>query len=115
MPADCLFCKIVKGDIPSDKVYEDDQIIAFKDINPVAPVHILIIPKKHISTLNDLAPQDNELVGHIFETARKIAGDLGVDQDGYRCVFNTNKNGGQVVFHIHLHLLAGRQFGWPPG
>jgi histidine triad (HIT) family protein len=115
MPQDCLFCKIVNGEVPSDKVYEDDQVIAFKDINPVAPVHILIIPRKHISTLNDLAPKDNELVGHIFGTAKTIAADLGFDEVGYRCVFNTNKHGGQVVFHIHLHLLAGKQFGWPPG
>lgn len=112
---DCLFCKIVTGEIPADIVYEDEQVIAFNDINPQAPHHVLIIPRKHIATINDLTDEDTELVGHIFHVAKRIAADLGVAEDGYRCVFNVNSGGGQEVYHIHLHLIAGRALAWPPG
>jgi histidine triad (HIT) family protein len=104
---DCLFCKIVNGDIKSDVVFEDDKVLAFKDISPKAPVHILIIPKRHISTLNDL--DDVELGGQLLQTAVKLAKQLGLADDGYRTVFNCNPQGGQVFYHLHLHLLAGRQ------
>lgn len=110
---DCLFCKMVTGDIKPDTVYEDEQVLAFRDINPQAPVHLLIIPKKHVATLNDL--DDTELAGHMMQTAAKIAKQEGVAEDGYRTVFNCNGHGGQEVYHIHLHLLAGRQMVWPPG
>ena len=112
---DCLFCKIINGDIPSDKVYEDDHVFGFNDINPVAPHHVLFIPKKHVSTVNDLQAEDEALVGKLFLAARAHAAKLGVAEDGYRLVMNTNGNAGQTVFHIHLHLLAGRTFSWPPG
>ena len=110
---DCLFCKMVNGDIKPDVVYEDDKVLAFNDISPQAPVHILIIPKRHISTLNDL--DDTELAGHILQTASKLAKQLGVAEAGYRTVFNCNQQGGQAVYHLHLHLLAGRQMLWPAG
>lgn len=111
---DCLFCKIVEGEIPAERVYEDDQVIAFRDINPQAPFHCLIIPRKHISTLNDIADEDREVVGHMIQTAARIAKQEGFDQDGYRTVFNCNTHGGQTVYHIHLHLLGGKPMGWPP-
>jgi len=111
---DCLFCKILAGEIPADRVYEDDKVIAFRDINPQAPFHCLIIPRKHISTLNDIADEDREVVGHMIQTAAKIAKQEGFDQDGYRTVFNCNTHGGQTVYHIHLHLLGGKPMGWPP-
>ena len=110
-----LFTKIINREIPADIVYEDDQIIAFNDINPQAPVHILIVPKKEIATLNDLEAKDQEIVGKMFLTAKKIAVKLNIDKTGYRTVFNCNEHGGQTVFHIHLHLLGGRQLVWPPG
>jgi len=112
---DCIFCKIVAGEIPSDIVFQDDVCLAFRDINPGAPVHILIIPKEHIATLNDLTPEQESTVGHILLAAKKIAGQLGVDASGYRVVANCNSDGGQVVFHIHFHLLGGRKLSWPPG
>jgi len=112
---DCLFCKIASGDIKSDIVYENEEIVAFKDISPQAPVHILIIPKKHIPTLNDISDEDTSLIGRLFIVAKKIAKDLKVEKDGYRFLFNCNKDAGQAVFHIHGHLLAGRRFQWPPG
>lgn len=112
---DCLFCKIVAGDIPAKKVYEDEQVIAFNDINPQAPTHLLVVPKKHISTLNDLTTADSVLVGHMAATAAKLAKDLDHADNGYRVVMNCNDDGGQTVFHIHLHLLAGRSLTWPPG
>ena len=111
---DCLFCKIIQGEIPADIVYEDDLCLAFRDINPQAPVHLLIIPKKPIATINDIASSDRELVGHLFLTAGNIARDMGFDEDGYRVVMNCNEAGGQTVYHIHLHLLAGKSLGWPP-
>jgi histidine triad (HIT) family protein len=110
---DCLFCKMVNGDIKPDVVFEDNNVLAFKDIDPKAPVHILIIPKRHISTLNDL--DDAELGGQLLQTAAKLAKQLGLADDGYRTVFNCNQHGGQAVYHLHLHLLGGRQMAWPPG
>ncbi len=106
---DCLFCKIIVGEIPSTKVYEDDRVYAFEDINPQAPTHVLVVPKSHISTLNDLTAQDNEIVGHMVYTASRIAAGRGVHESGYRTIFNVNADAGQVVFHIHLHVLGGRQ------
>ncbi len=113
MMNDCLFCKFVDGEIKPDVVYEDDQVLAFRDINPQAPVHILIIPKKHIATLNDL--DDQSLAGSLLLTASHIAAQEGISDEGYRTVFNCNQQGGQEVYHIHLHLLGGRQMTWPPG
>lgn len=112
---DCIFCKIVSGDIPGDIVYQDDDVLAFRDLNPQAPTHILIIPKKHIATVNDLQPEDAELVGRMYLAARQIAKDEGIAEPGYRAVMNCNREAGQTVFHIHLHLLGGRPMGWPPG
>ena len=104
---------MVAGDIKPDVVYEDESVLAFRDINPQAPVHILIIPKQHIKTLNDL--DNTELAGHLILTAAKLAKTEGLAEDGYRTVFNCNPKGGQEVYHLHLHLLAGRQMTWPPG
>ncbi len=112
---DCLFCKIINKQIPSTIIYKDDKALAFKDVNPQAPVHILIIPLKHISTVPDIEPQDNELVGHLFQVANKIARQRGVHEKGFRLVMNCNKEAGQTIYHIHLHLLAGRPMHWPPG
>lgn len=111
----CIFCKIVAGEIPSTKVHEDDQVLAFRDLHPQAPTHILIIPKRHIATLNDLQEGDEALVGRIFLVAKQLAAQEGLAEAGYRTVFNCNKAGGQEVYHIHLHLLGGRQMTWPPG
>lgn len=112
---DCLFCRIVSGEIPSDKVYEDDQVTAFKDIRPVAPVHVLVVPKKHITSLAHVEEGDAGLLGHLLVTVSRIAASQGLDRRGYRLVVNTGEEGGQTVGHIHFHLLAGRQMGWPPG
>ncbi|MSP27285.1 MAG: histidine triad nucleotide-binding protein [Methylococcales bacterium] len=109
----CVFCKIVNGDIKVDVVFEDDNVLAFNDLSPQAPVHILIIPKRHISTLNEL--DDAELGGQLLQTAAKLAKQLGFADDGYRTVFNCNQHGGQSVYHLHLHLLAGRQMTWSAG
>jgi len=111
--SDCLFCKMVEGIIKPDVVFEDENILAFRDINPQAPVHILIIPKRHIATLNEL--DDTLLAGQILLAASKIAAQEGLSENGYRTVFNCNKHGGQEVYHLHLHLLGGRQMRWPPG
>jgi len=113
--SDCLFCKIIAGQIPSKMVYQDDTLVAFSDINPQAPLHVLIVPKRHIASLNELAPGDDALVGSLFRRAAALAKEHGYDQRGYRTVFNTNREAGQTVFHIHLHLLAGRGLHWPPG
>ena len=113
--SDTIFGKIITREIPADIVYETDEVLAFRDINPQAPTHILIIPKRVIATLNDLTPEDAPLIGQLFLAARQIASDLGVAESGYRTVMNCNHDGGQDVFHIHLHLLAGRRMGWPPG
>jgi histidine triad (HIT) family protein len=111
----CLFCKIVAGEIPARRVYEDDELIAFEDINPQAPVHVLVIPRRHIPTVNDLQPGDEALVGAMVRRAAAIARERGVDSGGYRTVLNCNSDAGQTVFHIHLHLLGGRPMTWPPG
>ena len=111
----CLFCRIIADEIPASKVYEDDELIAFNDINPQAPVHVLVVPKRHIATLNDLTPADDGLIGAMVRAAAAIAKEKGVDGPGFRTVFNCNAQAGQTVFHLHLHLLGGRSLGWPPG
>ncbi len=111
----CLFCRIVAGEIPASKVYEDDDVVAFNDINPQAPLHVLVIPKRHIATTNDLTAEDDGLVGMLVRRAAAIAAEKGYAARGYRTVLNCNAEAGQTVFHIHLHLLAGRVMGWPPG
>jgi histidine triad (HIT) family protein len=111
----CLFCKIIAGEIPSSKVYEDDRLFAFNDINPQAPTHVLVVPKQHIATLNDLTASNDDLVGAMVRTAATIAKDRGHDGPGFRTVFNCNADAGQTVFHIHLHVLGGRRLTWPPG
>ena len=108
---DCVFCKIIKGEIPSEKVYEDDEILAFKDINPAAPIHILVIPKKHITSLAQLEKEDEIVVGKIYGVINKIAKEQGFKENGYRVIVNCGKDGGQEVMHLHFHLLAGKQFG----
>ena len=113
--SDDLFEKIVAREIPADIVWENDDILAFRDISPQAPVHVLIIPKRRIATINELQPDDAELVGRMVLAAAEIARQEGIAEDGYRLNFNCNVNGGQAVYHIHLHLLGGRQMGWPPG
>ena len=115
MSDDCLFCKILAGDIPADIVYESESAIAFRDINPQAPTHVVIIPRRHIATINDLEPGDKVTVGSLYIAAKKIAEDEGLSEPGYRVVMNCNEGAGQSVFHIHLHLLGGRGLGWPPG
>lgn len=112
---DCLFCKIAGGEIPSTKVYEDEQVYAFLDIEPQAPVHIILIPKTHISSANELNEENAAVVGHIFAVAAKIAKEKGFSEQGYRIVNNCGEDGGQTVGHLHFHLLAGRNLGWPPG
>jgi histidine triad (HIT) family protein len=112
---DCLFCKIADGRIPGRIEYQDAQVVAFHDINPQAPLHVLIVPRLHVSSLNDLGPEHDALVGAMVRAAAHIAGTHGYADRGYRIVFNTNREAGQTVFHIHLHLLAGRGLGWPPG
>lgn len=111
---DSLFTKIINREIPAEIIYEDDQVIAFNDINPQAPFHALIVPKKHIATLNDISSEDERLVGHMIKTAAVIAEREGFSETGYRTVFNCNEHGGQTVYHIHLHLLGGKPMGWPP-
>lgn len=110
---ECLFCKMVAGDIKPDIVFENEQFLAFRDINPQAPVHIIVIPKRHVATLNDL--DDTEMAGRLLQAAVNLAQQEGLAEEGYRTVFNCNNNGGQAVYHLHLHLLGGRQMGWPPG
>ncbi|MCH7674676.1 histidine triad nucleotide-binding protein [candidate division KSB1 bacterium] len=112
---DCLFCKIINKEINSDILFEDDDVLAFKDINPQAPIHFLIVPKKHISTINDLQQEDEKLTGKMILTAQSLAKQENIDENGYRLVFNCNSDGGQEVYHIHLHLLGGRRMQWPPG
>ena len=112
---DCLFCKIAAGRVPAALVYQDASLIVFKDINPQAPLHVLIVPRRHIASLNDLSPADDALIGSMFRRAALLAREHGYDERGYRTVFNTNREAGQTVFHVHLHLLAGRPLTWPPG
>ena len=111
----CLICKIISKEIPAKIVYEDEHALAFEDLNPQAPVHILVIPKKHISTSLDIAPEDHEVIGQMFQIANKLARENGVAEKGFRVVLNCNQEAGQTVFHIHLHLLGGRTMNWPPG
>ena len=113
--SDCLFCRIRDGQIPAKVVHRDEHCLAFEDINPQAPLHALIIPNKHIATVNDIGPGDREVVGHLFTAAAKLARDRGYADTGYRVVMNTQRDAGQTVFHIHLHVLAGRPLEWPPG
>ena len=113
--SECLFCRMVKKEIPASIVYEDDRLLVVNDINPQAPLHVLVIPKRHIATLNDLSEQDDALVGEMSRRAAAIAKDEGYAERGFRTVFNTNREAGQTVFHIHLHVLAGRGLSWPPG
>jgi histidine triad (HIT) family protein len=113
--ADCLFCKIVAGDIPAKIVHADDEAIAFRDIDPKAPTHVIVIPRQHIATVNDLKEEHERVVGRLFTIARQVARDEGLADDGYRLVMNCGAGAGQSVFHIHLHLLGGRRLSWPPG
>jgi len=109
---DCIFCKIIRREIPATILYEDDKLIAIDDLYPKAPIHKLVIPKVHIATINDLTEQNNELVGHMLQTAKKIAYDLKIAENGYRVIMNCNRGGGQAVFHLHLHVLGGKQMPW---
>ncbi|MGB5628662.1 MAG: histidine triad nucleotide-binding protein [Woeseiaceae bacterium] len=115
MSNDCLFCRILAGEIPADLVYESDTAVAFRDINPQAPTHVLVIPRKHIATINEIGHEDQELIGSLYTAAREIAAGEGIAEEGYRAVMNCNEGAGQSVFHIHLHVLGGRSLAWPPG
>jgi histidine triad (HIT) family protein len=115
MAANCLFCRIIAGEIPATKVFDDDQMIAFEDINPQAPMHVLVVPKLHVATLNDLAAGHDALVGAMVRRGAALATARGYDAGGYRTVFNCNADAGQTVFHLHLHVLGGRRMAWPPG
>lgn len=115
MEENCLFCKIASGQIAAKIVYQDEDIVAFEDINPQAPHHMLIIPRRHIPSVQDLTPEDGPVLTHVFTTAAKLAHDMGFDEGGYRIVTNVGPDAGQSVFHLHFHLLGGRKFGWPPG
>ena len=115
MAIDCLFCKIVAGEIPVEFVYESETVVAFRDINPQAPTHILVIPRKHIATINDITPEDEAVIGNMYTAAKEIAAAEGIADDGYRTVMNCNEGAGQSVFHIHLHVLGGRPMNSPPG
>lgn len=112
---DCLFCKIAQGEIPANIIYKDDQVVAFDDINPQAKEHKIIIPQKHIPTLNDLRDEHTDILGHMIQSAALVAKQLNIAEEGYRLVMNCNAQGGQTVFHIHIHLLGGRTMHWPPG
>ncbi|MGY3726024.1 MULTISPECIES: histidine triad nucleotide-binding protein [Cobetia] len=112
---DCLFCKIINREIPADIIYEDEEVLAFNDINPQAPTHVLIIPKQHIATLNDIEESQLATVGRLQYTAARLAKEYGFADDGYRVVMNCNEDGGQTVYHIHMHLMGGRRFTWPAG
>ena len=112
---DCLFCRILSGDIPAEIIHESDTAIAFRDINPQAPTHVLIIPRRHIATINDLEPGDEPVIGSLYLAAKQIAAEEGLADNGYRVVLNCNEGAGQSVFHLHLHLLGGRRLDWPPG
>ena len=113
--SNCLFCKIIAGEIPGTVLYQDDHVVVLKDINPQAPTHALVVPRRHIATLNDLTPEDDALVGEMTRRAAAVAREHGHADRGYRTVFNCNAEAGHTVFHIHLHVLGGRKFGWPPG
>ena len=111
---DCLFCKIVAGEIPAEVIYESDTAVAFRDINPQAPTHVLVIPRKHIATINHIDNEDQAIVGSLYTAAKEIAASEGIAENGYRAVMNCNEAAGQTVFQIHLHVLGGRAMGWPP-
>ena len=111
----CIFCKIAEGDLPSRKVYEDEEVVAFHDVNPQAPVHVLVIPKKHIARLSDMNEGDVSLMGKLMLTAKKVAEELNIHDDGFRLVINNGANAHQTVFHVHVHVMGGRRFTWPPG
>jgi histidine triad (HIT) family protein len=113
--AGCLFCGVIEGKIPANLVYQDERVVAFKDINPQAPVHILIIPRKHVAGVLDIVPEDHALIGVIFEVAARLAREHGIANSGFRVVVNSGSDAGQSVFHLHYHLLGGRRMGWPPG
>jgi len=113
--SDCLFCKIINREIRASIVYDDDRVLAFNDINPQAPTHILVVPKRHIGTLNDVSEDDDQLIGELVRRAAAIAQEQGISAGGFRTVFNTNREAGQTVFHVHLHLIGGRAMHWPPG
>ena len=113
--ADCLFCKIVEGKVPAKKVYEDEEVVAFDDIQPQAPIHVLVIPKKHVATLNDLSPEDDAVTGKLLRVAARIAKERGIAERGWRATVNVNRDAHQLVFHVHVHLMGGRAFTWPPG
>ncbi|MDX1334790.1 MAG: histidine triad nucleotide-binding protein [Gammaproteobacteria bacterium] len=113
--SDCIFCKIIAGEIPATVVHETDDVLAFRDLGPQAPTHVLVIPKRHISTINDMQDSDAELVGKLYLAAQKVAADEGISESGYRTVMNCNEGAGQTVFHMHLHVLGGRPMTWPPG
>ena len=110
-----VFDKIINKEIPAEIVYETDRVLAFKDINPVAPIHLLIIPKYNIQTVNDVTEDDSEVLAELFLSAKELSKKMGIDKEGYRLVINCNDNGGQTVYHLHMHLIAGRKLGWPPG
>lgn len=112
---ECIFCRIIQGEIPAKIIYQDEKVIAFADISPQAPIHLLIVPKKHMATLLDLEEEDKELVGHIYLVAKQLALENNIALSGFRLVTNCNKDAGQAVFHIHFHLLGGRKMAWPPG
>ena len=112
---ECLFCRMIAGEIQPDTVYETDDVLAFRDINPQAPTHVLVIPKRHIATINDIGTGDTELIGKLYLAAAKVARDAGFAEEGYRAVMNCNGRAGQTVFHLHLHVLGGRDLKWPPG
>jgi histidine triad (HIT) family protein len=112
---DCLFCRLIAGEIPANIVHQNDHVVAFKDITPQAPTHVLVVPRRHIASLNDLSPADDALIGEMIRTAANIAQEAGHADRGYRTVFNCNADAGQTVFHVHLHLLGGRKLTWPPG
>ena len=112
---DCLFCRILDGEIPADIIHESESTVAFRDLNPQAPTHVLIIPRRHIATINDIEPDDEELIGSLYSAAKQVARQEGLTEDGYRVVMNCGEGAGQSVFHLHLHLLGGRPLNWPPG
>jgi len=113
--SDCLFCKVAAGEIPSQKLFEDDEIVAFEDINPHAPVHVLVIPRRHITTLNELEPGDDPLMGRLLRAGARVARERDIADRGYRVVLNCNADAGQSVWHVHMHVLGGRNLRWPPG
>ncbi|MDY6829404.1 MAG: histidine triad nucleotide-binding protein [Pseudomonadota bacterium] len=113
--SDCLFCGIAAGTVPADVIYQTDEVVAFRDLHPQAPLHALVIPRKHIATINDITPEDQTVIGEMYLAAAQIVGEAGLSESGFRTVMNCNRQGGQTVYHIHLHVLAGRQMHWPPG